>query len=145
MPSDSHKPAKVAAAHTPRIHAAITRGEAEVGIWFWPHRKIVQWSLPVSEAVEHIGHLVGPSEHLKFWENIRHQTPELNGLEYDECPRGRVSFRLADQKFVILCGSRVLNSTSAQNAIKRSFQLKGVPVVVEHDDHYDRVRTVGLL
>lgn len=120
-----------------RIRRHIVAGVPEVGIW-WIHRgKAIVSSVPFNEGIDYGDFVTGPTDHYRYWEQIRRLVPGLKNLEYDEVPRGRVAYRKPDRTFIILGSKAMLRDPKAVGLIKSEFKLLGRKVVLDPDEHYE--------
>ena len=86
---------------------------AEIGI-FWVYRnRVIGKSLALNEGVENLSGLIdSPDSHFQLWEhdnNFVIPFPELESVEYQKIPRGRVLFDRVNQKPIIYMDRSLFN------------------------------------
>ena len=127
----------VASLRREKIQGLLKR-EPRVGIWWLlTSRKLLIYSIPISQAVRYGNTYVGAIDHQPYWEHLRLNHHEIAHLNFDQVPRGKVIYNFRTMKFRIVAGSNVLSSRTAVNAIKRRFRLQGAKVIHEYADNFE--------
>lgn len=78
--------------------------------------------------------------HVEHWPEVRRARPELAGVEYEEYPRGRVNWREADRRYLMLLDP-VLRRPDRLGAIVDAFRLPRDRTRVMTDPHYRSTRS----
>lgn len=122
-----------------RMAAAIEVNEPEVGVfWILPNKDLLKFSVPLSQGIDYGQFIVGTTDHFRIWEEMRAYLPaSVKTKEYDEVPRGRVSF-LKKEKFYTLLGSTsMMNNSDEVKLVIDKFKLKGQKLKKQSDEHYE--------
>lgn len=120
------------------IRQALERGEPEVGIfWLLPSGVFLKSSLPASEGIPYGDFVNGPSDHYRFWEQLRPHAPALQGLEYNEVPRVRINYHRPSGTYRILASRATLANPKLVRRIKQEFHITGQKVELIADAHYE--------
>lgn len=111
-----------------------------VGIFWINGEELIAFSVPLDRA-ENVGGIVNyPHGHVHIWPLVLRSHPQLAGKEYEEVPRGRVSYLADANSFNLLLPSAYLNNRRlTANAIDK-FGLRKAHVRIMADEHYDPPR-----
>ncbi len=116
---------------------AKTQSYGKIGIYFFVGKEILIEAVPLSQgekteiAIDHKG------SHYDYWENLDSKTPaekKFKSSSYDAFPRGRVLFRLKENKFIIF-RDRCIKEAQI-SIIKEKFGLNDSKCIIEYDAHY---------
>jgi hypothetical protein len=109
--------------------------EPRVGIfWLVANRLIVDAS-PLSEAEPYgdcLGHRLS---HIRYWAILRKTGVVQPELEYDDFPRGRVTYNAKKQEFYFLADTCILKDKAKVAKIKKLMYLPA-STIVDTDLHY---------
>jgi hypothetical protein len=79
-------------------------------------------------------------EHYVIWDTIQMMFPELKNAEYEEFPRGRVTFTAKnypqDGTFKLMADVKILRQKECLLKIKQIFNMKNHKIEVLRDAHY---------
>jgi hypothetical protein len=108
--------------------------EVQVGIFFWFNRKLFIQATPLSKSEQYAHSLTHPNGHPAFWSELQASVTVPAETEYDEVPRGRVTYDTVQDR-AFLFHDRCI-PTKAIRQIIRMLHLPKSKVVVSLDPHY---------
>ena len=115
-------------------------GEADVpqvGIFWILPDGLLAFGVPYPEGEKYGDFLNTPDGHYETWEKLRKISGKLPE-DYTAYPRGRIVYRINDQKFLVYMNRKHLNNTRIRESIVREFQLLADHVEFIHDRHYEK-------
>lgn len=119
-----------------------------VGIFWFYKNHLLARTQPLSQAEKRGTKLDSALAHVEQWPGLvqqhRSDIPMLRILEYDEVPRGRVLFDVANQRFLVYMDETLFSDHEARlkpcgevsAALRQAFQLDGHRVGYNTDPHY---------
>jgi hypothetical protein len=118
----------------PRSTGRSSVQEVQVGIFFWFYCKLFAQATPLSKAERYAHSLTHANGHPAFWSELQSSGTVPAETEYDEVPRGRVTYdTVQDQAFLL--HDRCI-PTKAILQVIRTLHLPKGKVVVAGDLHY---------
>jgi hypothetical protein len=112
-------------------------GVPQVGIfWFLPDR-LLAFGVPYSEGEKYGDFLNTSDGHCETWEQLRKTSGKLPE-DYTSYRRGRIVYRIKDQKFLVYMNRKHLSNARIKNRIIREFRLSADHVEFIHDHHYEK-------
>jgi hypothetical protein len=136
MNSDFHKILENMYAAGERIAAAKQAGKPEVGpFWLLDNGRLLVEGLPITEAQEVMGYKVNPRDHGTIWKNYQRVDVVPKEQNYNDLPRGRVTYVVRIEKYVITADRCILNDPSIMAKVKADMNLPP-DTLVEDDSHY---------
>ena len=78
-----------------------------------------------------------PDGHYETWEKVRKALGKLPE-DYTSYPRGRIVYRINDQKFLVYMNRNTSRMPGLKKGIIREFQLPADQVEFIHDSHYEK-------
>lgn len=100
-------------------------------------KELVDFSMPASEIAVEGGFKDSPCGHSDTWPEVQERFPELRGTEYDAIPRGRVTYRVEDDTFMVLLPSATCRDSGLVGRVMSRFGLSSSKTRVLSDEHYD--------
>ena len=119
-----------------------------IGI-FWLHLKEGKIEIFYSRTmIPELGctygtYILDPAGHFEIWESLKVDDIIPRNTNYDDLPRGRVSYDQNKKQYVVYHGSYIKSSTCIRQAIKYKFKLKR-NTRWEPDLHYDKFKWWGI-
>jgi len=111
--------------------------EARVGIfWLLKNGKLVFDLTPISEAEPYGDCLTHPRGHLRQWETLQAWGFVPTETQYEELPRGRVTYQRQSAIFLVLADRCILASPAALKEIVATMHLPEGRTKFERDAHY---------
>jgi len=86
--------------------------------------------------------IVDPEGHYNLWESLRQYGLIPKNSNYEDLPRGRVSYNKDENKYIVYHGNYIKSSPDIKPVIKAEFNLKQNTEWV-HDLHYDKYKRWG--
>lgn len=77
-----------------------------------------------------------PDGHVTVWEEWQRQGLVPRTVEYEEPPRGRVLYKVAESRFVLYLDRCIVRDPKMTAEVKRVFDLPVKGIVIETDGHY---------
>lgn len=74
--------------------------------------------------------------HPDFWEQLQQRRDVPSDVEYDEVPRGRVTFDTHKQMYFVFLDRCIRKQSGVVQQIKDQFSLQGSFIEVMGDSHY---------
>jgi hypothetical protein len=110
--------------------------EPRVGIvWLFNGRLIVD-SSPIAEAEPYAEGLTHARSHLDHWASLQRNGEVPADVEYEEPPRGRVTYYPARNQFVLYADPCTLGKKAVLRQIMRAFSLPAERTTTSADLHY---------
>jgi hypothetical protein len=106
-----------------------------VGIFFLVGDELLIDSVPLSQAEEYADHLIHSRGHTDYWDDLL-ASGQVAG-EYDEYPRGRVSYSTRDERYTLLADQHILKREDVVQQILDRMQLP--PDTIRGGDAHYRV------
>lgn len=108
-----------------------------LGIFWIIDGEVVAFSVTRDRA-EHIGGFGNyPHGHAQLWPLVQRGIPALAKVEYDELPRGRVTFDARTQMFNLWMPSALVRQSEVVCRVRSQFDLPELRTLVGADAHYD--------
>ena len=112
-------------------------GVPQVGIFWIFSGRLLAFGVPYSEG-EKSGDFVNiPDGHYETWEQLRKTSGKLPE-DYTSYPRGRIVYRIKDQKFLVYLNIKHLKNERIKKKIMKEFRLPADQVEFIHDRHYEK-------
>lgn len=109
--------------------------EPRLGIFWLVKGKLLIDTCPLSECEKYGDHLNYPGSHIRVWEHWQKADKAPVESEYEEFPRGRVTYR-AGSGFTVLADRCILRRKDLIVEIKRALQLPSRDISLGTDPHY---------
>lgn len=109
--------------------------EPSLGIVWLVRGKLLFNSVPLSEAEAYDTHLNHPRSHIDVWAQLQKLGAAPRESEYEEYPRGRVTYHPAFKEFTILADRCILDRKDLIDQIKDELHLPN-KVKLGADAHY---------
>lgn len=109
-----------------------------VGIIFMYGRELLLEKTPVDDAEDYGSSKTHPNGHQNLWDALQRSGKIPLDVEYDEVPRGRVTYDGQDQRFRIFLDRCIRKQSNTVDQIIAAFGLDGLGsrISVEGDSHY---------
>jgi len=107
----------------------------EVGALFMIGDEIYAKSTPITEAGTYGKFLIEETDHVTFWPELQQAGVAPKAMEYDECPRGRVTWDIEKCQARLFLDRCIIEKAGMVNKIINSFHLP-LSTIAERDDHY---------
>ena len=142
-------PVRCSSSSTPDKQVPARQSRPQVGFFWFVGRpgdqRLVAEGLHLDQAERYGEHLTHPGGHYDHWTLLAARGGrwlQANGYpdeiavhDYEDFPRGRVVYNLADDRFVIYVDPRLRSRAFIARLVER-FGLGGKTVIVELDAHY---------
>ncbi|MGA2985370.1 MAG: hypothetical protein ABSG32_16275 [Terriglobia bacterium] len=114
--------------------------EPRVGIFWLLDGKLIADSTPVSDAEPYADGMTHPRSHIEQWAELQRtgQVPDI--VEYEEPPRGRVSYYPQRDEFVLYADPCILAKKRLVRQIMVALNLPEKRTTTSKDSHYRCVR-----
>lgn len=109
--------------------------EPHVGIFWLVNGKLVMDSTSLSISEDYGGFKIHPADHCSVWERLQRSGAVPAGMEYEECPRGRVMYDTKARRFSLLADTCILKNKGVIRDIISKMNLPGKNKM-ETDSHY---------
>jgi hypothetical protein len=109
--------------------------EARVGIFWLVDGKPVIDSTPLSKAENYSAFKVHPEDHCSVGERLQRSGAVPAGVEYDECPRGRVMYDTKARRFSLLADRCILKNKGVIRDIISKMNLPSKNTDMGTDSH----------
>jgi hypothetical protein len=109
--------------------------EPHVGIFWLLHGKPVIDSTPLSEAEPYGDHLTHPAGHDTVWRKFQKSGIVPADVEYEEPPRGRVTYDTKTRRFTLLADKCILGNKRIVSKIMSALSLPKT-TKAGTDEHY---------
>ena len=108
-----------------------------VGIfWILPDR-LLAFGVPYTAGEKYGDFINTPDGHYETWEQLRKVSGKLPE-DYTSYPRGRIVYRINDQKFLVYMNRKHLKNDRVKKKIIKEFRLPVDQVDFKHDSHYEK-------
>jgi hypothetical protein len=111
------------------------RVQPKVGIFWLVGERLILDASPLSEAEPYGDCLTHRSSHIDYWTELQRLGTVRDDVEYEERPRGRVTYNTKAEKFYLLADRCILNEAATVGRIMKKMDLP-LDTVVEADLHY---------
>ena len=112
-------------------------GVPQVGIfWIFPDR-LLTFGVPHTAGEKYGDFINTPEGHYETWEQLRKTSRKLPE-DYTVYPRGRIVYRINDQKFLVYLNRKHIKNEQIKKRIIREFRLPAEHVEFMHDRHYEK-------
>jgi hypothetical protein len=112
------------------------KAEPRVGIFWLFGGKLITDSTPVSDAEPYADGMTHPRGHLKHWTDLQKTGKVSQDVEYEEPPRGRVSYYPQSEEFVLYADPCILAKKKLVRQIMAALNLPGKRTTTSKDPHY---------
>ncbi|MGD9637527.1 MAG: hypothetical protein AB7U85_00535 [Alphaproteobacteria bacterium] len=109
-----------------------------VGIFWFKSLELICDKTLLDNAVSYGVFLIHDKGHVDFWEEMELKTgfsSVFHDFEYDEVPRGRVSYHVPEKRFYIYADRKLLKKSIMQKIINE-FGLLRQNYIIKTDSHY---------
>jgi len=108
----------------------------KIGIFWFYNNKVIGVSHKFSFTdSDSLGMIDSPYDHISYWNKLRKEYPELQEIEYDEIPRGRIIFDINKQKSIIYLDKKLLKK-ECMYKICDFFNSENESIILRLDSHY---------
>ena len=112
-------------------------GVPQVGIfWILPGR-LLAFGVLYHEGEKFGDFINTPDSHYETWEKLRKVSGKLPE-DYTSYPRGRIVYRIKDQKFLVYLNRKHIKNEQIKKRIIREFRLPADHVECIYDRHYEK-------
>lgn len=120
-----------------RYAKAKQAGGAEVGIfWLKPDGRVLMDGTPLRESEKYGELVIFGGTHTRLWDTFRRNGIVPGDVDYDEWPRGRVSYDPKKRKFHLFADPCIMKDKAAISKIMNDFKLPSSQTKLERDEHY---------
>ena len=112
------------------------QAEPQIGLFWLVNGKLVIDGTPLSEAEEYRDHVTHPRSHLEVWTLFQRNHTVPNDLEYEESPRGRVTYNAKTQRFTLLADKCIFQDKNVVRKIISEMNLPSKDTDTGTDTHY---------
>ncbi|MGX8011388.1 hypothetical protein ACVDG8_021695 [Mesorhizobium sp. ORM8.1] len=126
---------------------------SRIGIfWFVSWKadlRLLAASCPVSDGERYGDLMTYRTGHYTTWDRWRRsRTARLerviaNAFEYEEWPRGRVSFNLEQNRPLLLCDTQIMRSDLIEIVLSQ-FNISSLNLTMDKDPHYKSTEAIGV-
>ncbi len=115
-----------------------TRAKAEprVGIFWLFEGKLITDSTPLSQAEPYGKAKTHPRGHLKHWTELQKTGQVPLDVEYEDPPRGRVTYYPQEEEFVLYADPCIFEKKRLVQQIMEALSLPGKHTTTAKDPHY---------
>lgn len=75
--------------------------------------------------------------HYQVWDEISSQHKDFYLYEYEDIPRGRVVYDIANMQYIVYANNKTISSHESKTLIINAFILQRDKVVFLYDEHYE--------
>ncbi len=118
------------------------RSTPKVGIVYFVRGKLLIDSMPLAQAGRYGDYVIHDRDHISFWADLV-KSGKVPDSEYEEFPRGRVSYDTKSGKFRFLADKCILSRKSVVSEILSRLHLPPKDTETGKDDHYRCHRCLG--
>jgi len=112
-------------------------GLPQVGIfWIFPNQ-LLSFGVPYTTGETYGDFINTPAGHDETWEKLRKTSGKLPE-DYTSYPRGRIVYRINDQKFLVYLNRKHIKDTKIKRRIIKEFRLPVDQIEFKHDSHYEK-------
>ena len=112
-------------------------GVPQVGIFWILPEELLAFGVAYTEGEKYGGFINTPDGHYETWGKLTKVSGKLPE-DYTSYPRGRIVYRITDQKFLVYLNRKYLNNTRIKNRIIREFRLPVDQTIFRPDRHYEK-------
>jgi len=109
----------------------------QVGIFWILPEGLLAFGVPYTAGEKYGDFINNPDGHYETWEKLRHVSGKL-AEDYTAYPRGRIVYRINDQKFLVYLNRNHIKDTKIKKRIISKFRLPADRVEFIHDHHYEK-------
>ena len=117
-----------------------------VGIFWVDTKKANVYSdkSKIRDADEYGGFKIHKRCHYEAWGHIQQENPQWKGVQYEDIPRGRVTFDIKQSKFIVtMCP--MLNKPKFKDAVVEEFDLPHGHYEFDFDDEHYELQDFGFM
>lgn len=109
--------------------------EAQLAIFWLLGDRLILDSVPLSRGERYGSFLAHPASHADYWVRAQRAGTVPRDAEYDEPPRGRVSYDARDERFILLADRCILLQ---KTTLRQLYRRLGLPSDTRQmrDEHY---------
>ena len=108
-----------------------------MGIFWHYKKKLLTYSFPVNEVPEQSGFIDVGMGHYDLWSTFQKLDRDLKDVEYEELPRGRILYDVANKIYKVYASSTMILTEGFQDLVFHTFNLPKTATVFESDLHYE--------
>ena len=108
-----------------------------MGIFWHYKKKLLTYSFPVNEVPEQSGFIDVGMGHYDLWSTFQKLDRDLKDVEYEELPRGRILYDVANKIYKVYASSTMILTEGFQDLVLHTFNLPKTATVFESDLHYE--------
>jgi hypothetical protein len=109
----------------------------QVGIfWIFPDR-LLGFGVPYLKGEKYGDFINTPDGHYETWGKLTKVSGKLPE-DYTSYPRGRIVYRINDQKFLVYMNRKHIKDTKIKKRIIKKFRLPVDHAIFKHDHHYEK-------
>jgi hypothetical protein len=112
-------------------------GVSQVGIFWILPKKLLVFGVPYTEGENYGDFINTPDGHYETWEQLRKTLGKLPE-DYTAYPRGRIVYRITDQKFLVYLNRKHIKNERIKKRIIKEFRLPVDHAIFKHDHHYEK-------
>ena len=112
-------------------------GVSQVGIFWILPKKLLAFGVPYTAGEKYGDFINIPDGHYENWEQLRKASGTLPE-DYTSYPRGRIVYRIKDQKFLVYLNKKHIKDIKIKKRIIKEFRLPADRVEFKHDRHYEK-------
>jgi len=108
----------------------------EIGIFWLIGGEVITFSVLARDAESYAGFRDSPHDHINAWPSVQKTYPAVRGKEYDEVPRGRVTYTDSSGRYQVLMPPELIGDKNMRRAIASEFSLPIAKSDFVGDEHY---------
>ena len=112
-------------------------GVPQVGIFWILPEGLLAYGVAYTEGEKYGDFINTPDGHYETWGKLRKVSGRLPE-DYTAYPRGRIVYRIKDQKFLVYMNIKHLKHERIKKKIIKEFRLPVGQVEFKHDSHYEK-------
>ena len=112
-------------------------GVPQVGIFWILPDGLLTFGVPYTAGEKYGDFINIPGGHYETWEELRNASKKLPE-DYTAYPRGRIVYRIKDQKFLVYLNRKHIKHEQIKKWIIKEFRLPVDQVELKHDHHYEK-------
>jgi len=109
----------------------------KVGIFWILHDGLLAFGVPYTQGEKYGDFINTPDGHYEIWEKHRKTSGKLSE-DYTAYPRGRIVYRINDQKFLVYLNRKHLKNERIKKRIIKEFRIPADQAEFKHDRHYEK-------
>ena len=110
---------------------------SQIGIFWILPEGLLTFGVPYNAGEKYGDFINIPDGHYETWEELRKASGKLPA-DYTNYPRGRIVYRINDQKFLVYLNRKHIKDTKIKRRIIKEFRLPVDHVIFKHDHHYEK-------